>query len=255
MENELANRIKNRLEEIGKSAAGASLEAGLGRSAITDILSGNSGSPRLATLEKLAVVLDCTLAFLVGATDAPDKQPAADDIPRMGPARVPIVGSLQVGIYQEDEVFRSGLSKALLHTYVRPSRKYANWDTSASTMGDDSFSSFHIIKGDILTFAHPKDPKEAIPLRNGMLVGVKRRVAHGIFEISVRYVSNDGRRISFLIGNADENAVKSRSITIELADVTDEGIDGDPNRYHIHDGQVRVFGVLIRVEREISDGE
>lgn len=61
----LADRIRDRLEKVGKSASGASLEAGLSRSAIPDILSGSSASPRLDTLLKLTKPLQCSIQYLV----------------------------------------------------------------------------------------------------------------------------------------------------------------------------------------------
>jgi transcriptional regulator with XRE-family HTH domain len=62
---QLASRIRERLSATGKSAAAVSVEAGLGRSAVADILSGNSESPRLVTIEALTGPLECSLAFLL----------------------------------------------------------------------------------------------------------------------------------------------------------------------------------------------
>lgn len=67
----IIERIKARLEATGKSAAAASLEAGVGRSAIQSILTGASESPRVETLSKLSRALDCTLPYLIGETDDP----------------------------------------------------------------------------------------------------------------------------------------------------------------------------------------
>lgn len=61
----VAVRIRARLSELGLSASGASLLAGLSRSAVTDILSGASESPRLDTLEKLCGPLKCSIHDLV----------------------------------------------------------------------------------------------------------------------------------------------------------------------------------------------
>lgn len=71
LEEIVKDRIRERLEVVGLSAAAASVEAGLGKSAIQSILSGASGSPRLTTLFQLAKPLKCSLAYLTGSTDDP----------------------------------------------------------------------------------------------------------------------------------------------------------------------------------------
>ncbi|QOF71446.1 helix-turn-helix transcriptional regulator [Aminobacter sp. SR38] len=65
MSSDLATRIQQRLSELGKSARGASLEAGLSDGFIRNILTGKSTSPRGDTLEKLAIVLGTSEAWLL----------------------------------------------------------------------------------------------------------------------------------------------------------------------------------------------
>ena len=71
----VAERIRIALLDSGKSAGGASVEAGLSRSAIQDILAGNSASPRLDTLERLAPVLGVTINYLASGSDGPSPAP------------------------------------------------------------------------------------------------------------------------------------------------------------------------------------
>lgn len=91
----LAQRIKRRLDKLGKSERRASLEAGLSDSFLRNIRQNKSSSPRIDTLEKIADVLGTHLGWLMtgigeeetlfGAAEAPqnpawaeqDKQPAA----------------------------------------------------------------------------------------------------------------------------------------------------------------------------------
>ncbi|WP_246708085.1 helix-turn-helix transcriptional regulator [Bartonella sp. HY038] len=61
----LAGRIKQRLEKLGKSERKASLEAGLSDSFLRNIREGKSLSPRIDTLEKIAVVLQTTAQWLM----------------------------------------------------------------------------------------------------------------------------------------------------------------------------------------------
>ena len=61
-----ADRIRERLSVVGKTAAGASLEAGLSRDAIRNILRGLSMNATTNTMMRLAKVLDCSIEYLAG---------------------------------------------------------------------------------------------------------------------------------------------------------------------------------------------
>jgi phage repressor protein C with HTH and peptisase S24 domain len=61
----LAARIRARLEALGKTARGASLEAGLGASTIRNVLEGRSQSPRGVTLAALARVLETSEGWIL----------------------------------------------------------------------------------------------------------------------------------------------------------------------------------------------
>ncbi|UXM95389.1 helix-turn-helix transcriptional regulator [Bartonella sp. HY329] len=61
----LASRIKQRLEKLGKSERKASLEAGLSDSFLRNIREGKSLSPRIDTLEKIADVLQTRAHWLI----------------------------------------------------------------------------------------------------------------------------------------------------------------------------------------------
>ncbi|MCJ8518983.1 DNA-binding Xre family transcriptional regulator [Pseudorhizobium tarimense] len=65
----LSERIIFRLEQIGKTPARASSEAGLGNTAIRDIITGKSKAPTLATIEALCEPLECSLGYLVGVEE------------------------------------------------------------------------------------------------------------------------------------------------------------------------------------------
>lgn len=65
MELTLAQRIKLRLDKLGKSERGASLEAGLSDSFLRNIRQNKSSSPRIDTLEKIAEVLGTSLGWLM----------------------------------------------------------------------------------------------------------------------------------------------------------------------------------------------
>ncbi len=61
----LAERIQERLAALGKTARGASLEAGLGASTIRNIINGSSSAPRVDTIVALAKVLDVDVGWFL----------------------------------------------------------------------------------------------------------------------------------------------------------------------------------------------
>jgi transcriptional regulator with XRE-family HTH domain len=67
----LSDRIQERLDALGLSAAGASVQAGLNKDAIRNILRGRSASIRSDSLRALAAVLQCSESWLVGGGDKP----------------------------------------------------------------------------------------------------------------------------------------------------------------------------------------
>ncbi|MBY3332508.1 helix-turn-helix transcriptional regulator [Rhizobium laguerreae] len=249
MEHDLADRIRSRLEHLEKSAASASLEAGLGRSAITDILSGNTGSPRVSTIEKLAPVLETSVSYLLGIQDDPAKEDLA---PRSDPAperNGPLMATAAVGVFQEDGVFFANSKKDKDAYFARGLPEYPDWQPWAVKMADSSMGLEYIFQDDILTvIVPPGSPPESIPLQTGMIVLIKRRVQHeGIFEISVRYVRAVGREIHF--ETRPEEALELRCVTVKLSEIGDTGFEGDPNQYPTSDGRIRIVGIVIKAER------
>ena len=67
----LRSRIVERLRLLGLSGRAASEQAGLGESAVRDILQNEDLSPRLVTIQKLAVALETTVEWLACGADAP----------------------------------------------------------------------------------------------------------------------------------------------------------------------------------------
>lgn len=67
----LADRIQSRLEATGLSANAASTFAGLGRDYVRDILRGKVKDPSADRLDRLAVTLGCSLAYLLGSEEEP----------------------------------------------------------------------------------------------------------------------------------------------------------------------------------------
>ncbi|MCF4166359.1 helix-turn-helix domain-containing protein [Zavarzinia compransoris] len=64
--NRVATEIERRMTRLGSNPKRLAKEAGLGETAVRDILKGISDSPRVSTLTKLAKALGCTVADLTG---------------------------------------------------------------------------------------------------------------------------------------------------------------------------------------------
>lgn len=94
----VAERIQERLKALGKTARGASLEAGLSPDAIRGVLRGMSRTPRGETLQRLARVLDCSITYLLGEND---DLSAAVDMPAGNAVRVFVRGTVQAGEWRE----------------------------------------------------------------------------------------------------------------------------------------------------------
>lgn len=96
MANVLKARIEARLKATGKSARGASLEAGLDADTIRNILRGRSVSPGFDKIQKLAKALNCSVAYLTGRTlrpeDGPEVEPAEKDH-----TEIPVVSYVEAG--------------------------------------------------------------------------------------------------------------------------------------------------------------
>ncbi len=94
----VAERIRARLDALGKTARGASLEAGLSPDAIRGVLRGMSKTPRGETLQRLARVLDCSITYLLGESDDIS---AAVDVAAGNGLRVFVRGAVQAGEWRE----------------------------------------------------------------------------------------------------------------------------------------------------------
>lgn len=114
MANDLKSRIKQRLDELGLSAEGASKKAGLSRSFLRLLMMHETGNPRTDSLIKLAEALETTPNWLMTGSegDAPVREVRPADVERPlrqeMPADVPVMGTAagsHAGSFQfEDDV-------------------------------------------------------------------------------------------------------------------------------------------------------
>jgi transcriptional regulator with XRE-family HTH domain len=104
----LSVRLDRLMRQAGYNPRSLSLAAGLGITAVRDIIDGRIASPRYATLEALARVLGVAVAHLIGGEapaplgdgafnqSAPNQQPNARDFPVYGAAQGGPAGAMLV---------------------------------------------------------------------------------------------------------------------------------------------------------------
>lgn len=119
---ELKDRVFERLEALRLKPQRASLDAGLHKDAVRDILRGKSSAPSHATLAALAAVLKCTPEWLtLGNTAVSDRRPG-DDL-RVGAARLAVKFEAGAG-YWRDSAEPRNLGSGL----VQASDEYEGFD-------------------------------------------------------------------------------------------------------------------------------
>ena len=209
MENEpntLADRIRHRLEVVRKSAAAVSLEAGLGRSAVQDILAGNSASPRLDTIKKLTGPLQCSLSYLVGGTEMASSNKDSKK-PFRDLSLMPVIRDLESGVFRarvplEHQSFERNLEWALDKTLeereypVATDLRLPQFSVLPYRLLDRSLENLGIFRGDILMAASGYG--EQYELRNGQIVIVQHSLTNQkLDEWFVRVVEDtpDGFRL------------------------------------------------------------
>lgn len=96
----LADRVQARLDALGISANKASVNAGLGRDYVRDILRGKVKDPGADRLERLAEALHCQTGYLLGSMDEPGN-PKFE--PMRHPTSVPISYRIRPGFHFDDD--------------------------------------------------------------------------------------------------------------------------------------------------------
>lgn len=245
--NTVADRIRARLEQLGKNPSAVALEAGLNRSAVQDILRGKAANPRLDTLQKLSGALECSLDYLTGVRDDPGASPEVESIYALLDTQVtsPAI-SLETGVFRESLATPAQREDTVL--YRDPRRP--GWSADLYVIGDDTLAHLGIRKGDIATVINP-DIDEEIVLRNGMLVAVKRTLSDpDLSEHSARVVEIHGADVHLVtIGKAGNTT----ALVISLEDEH----PGDimpimKNHFFLKEGgSIAIEGVIARITRSL----
>ena len=91
----VVERLGSRMAKLGMNAKTVSIRAGLGATAVSDILSGKNKRPSIPQVTAIAMALNCDLAYLVGEQDYPSRDPEIK-----GTFEVPVSGIAEAGVFR-----------------------------------------------------------------------------------------------------------------------------------------------------------
>ena len=233
MENSISSRIQARLRELGITATHAALKAGLGKTAVRDIIAGKSKSPTIGTLSKLAIALECSVNYLTGGQKGDVHTNVAE-----------ISGSLVAGTFiDKNRTDAANRGERIDAAYF----EFGDRNFWLYRMGDDSMTGIGILKNDILSVLNRDE--EYIDLRIGMLLVVERRLIgrENIQELSVREVAvrDDMIHLETRPSTGDEPAIVLQRQITSMPTVF-------PNAYATEEGDiVHIQGQVVRVTRDL----
>lgn len=259
MTDSLIDRIRTRMTELGKNPSGLALEAGLGRSAVRDILSGKVKDPQRSTLLSLSVPLECSVSYLMGEIDTPYSPRGEDRYAGFDAVPAEVRGIVEAGVYRQ----RREIEHDIFNPPVRP--EYGTFERYLAyrdlrlpdaairlyEIGDASLSGAGILKGDILSVARDLTD-ESMPIKSDMLLLCEYSPATiDAIEVSARFASVDGYDVTLSCRPAGFTIPPIRISTFR--DPRDPSANLLPDYYWSEtDGRVWVAGVVVRITRDMN---
>ena len=236
----LPARIQERLDTLNLTALAASTAAGLGRTAVSDILSGKSKNPSFETIIALTRVLRCSTMYLTGEADTPTDPNSALQNYYIDFQLTQLSGHLEVEVFRSTEAKKEPSQE--YPVYDHP--EYLDWSVSLYRMNDSSMEGLGIYKGDFITVASPNDG--IIPFGEGSIVLTRRILDQRNYEeISIRCVQSvDGEAVRLA-------AIGSDGPFSEVEFDISSAYEAIPNWYHNEDGTVAIEGIACRVSRDL----
>lgn len=178
----LTERIQERLTALGISANKASVDAGLGRDYVRDILRGKIKEPSADRLVRLASILKCQVLYLLGDVDEVAEAPGP--VRRLG--SLPVLFRIRPGFHEGDE----GAVAGSLDWPVKPLTVWPTEEWLEVLL--DPERGHPLPKGSLL---HINSRYEFEDVKRGDLVVVTRVVpGTRLIERSVRAVVRNGVR-------------------------------------------------------------
>jgi DNA-binding Xre family transcriptional regulator len=260
--NVVASRIKQRLADLKKNPSSVALEAGLGRSSVRDIVVGKAQNPRLDTLKKLTIPLECSLQYLTGASDVPglpmrwlQSSDPFTAINQMSLADQAVI--LEIGVFRTP---RFDLAGEALET-TRPleykrmilgDNRFPGWEVKLYTIEDNSLANRNIAKGDFFLGAQPPQNR-IIPIVPGGIVIVRHTIGtNDAQELSARLVTVIDGNIA-LASDSDTafDPLILRDPEVTVADEVDKIESATPNFYLTETGSIKIEGIIVQMFRDL----
>ncbi|MDB5579642.1 MAG: hypothetical protein JWR80_4818 [Bradyrhizobium sp.] len=251
-----AKRIAQRIEELGTNASAVSLQAGLGRSSVRDILSGKAQNPRIDTLQALAGPLACSVEFLTGESDRPGFAPpaVAESAHSAEMTWVATVAyTAELGVFRTPKIGPEG--QELTHARILKKPRTVAFDPSRHDgwglyqINDDTLIKRGILKGDYLTAEEPFT--EIAALNPGDIIIIKRWIGKNpAEELSARLVAIIDGDIALTTASDVE---VSEPIILKAPPSPAIAADEEHlhNVYFLEDGKITIEGIVFRVTRDL----
>ncbi|MCK1733922.1 helix-turn-helix transcriptional regulator [Bradyrhizobium sp. 138] len=246
---EIAKRIQERLDLLGKSASAASLEAGLGRSALQDILTGKSQNPRLDTLRKLTEPLECSLSYLTG--DPPGRlaeAPAIEWGEQLNEGedvhRVEVVGIAQLGTIRGTDYDYSKYNPVI---FTERDPRFKAADLLGFLINDTTLEHIHVQPNDVLLAVPPAALKS---LRTGAIVVVERHLPHAFDSEDHVGIETTAREVQF-VGNELHLTVGEKGASSKPIIISEKQQDRFLAGNLLDRPMVRLVGIAVKLTREL----
>lgn len=246
----LKQRIRERMELLGKNPSSVALDANLSRSAVRDILSGKAKNPGIVTIYAIAQALECSESYLMGESDSLHYAESTDILIDVNARTSEISGTLEAGLFKQaplDE--RGGIEDPFTEVVsfgrrerkpFRSTRRYLYRDLFLYRMGDSSLDELGIKRSDLIVAVYDPD---SLHLKSGMLVIVSHRLAGNVEELSGRIVRQNGSSFSLLTASSG-----TAYAPIEITQKADE-----PATFHtVVGGKVFIEGVAVELTRQLD---
>jgi transcriptional regulator with XRE-family HTH domain len=223
----LAKALRTILHFRGRTPTSVSQEARLSLSAVNDILNKRIKNPSLDTLQRIAQVLDVSVAQLIGEGDIVVA-------PEIKTIRVPIIGHAQGGVFVMPTTKRAKDLKPHIDIAVDSDLargKYFALVVKGAAM--DRAKDRPIVPGDI---AICRDFNEAAqPLHDGRIYAIRRRLPDGSEETSLRRLVKRRGGFELHAESSDPNLAPQITAPADL--------DGDTQK------DLFVLGRVVRTEQ------
>jgi transcriptional regulator with XRE-family HTH domain len=242
---QLKERIRERMEKMGKNPSSVATEAGLSRSAVRDILSGKARNPGIMTIHHIADALECSHNYLMGYTDELHYRESPDILIDFFARTSDISGMIEAGVFRQLPTSESSMEFGhRVRKPLRSAHRYMYRDLYLYQMADDSLEGLNIVKGDLLTAVF--DPTaEAAP--NGSLVVVSHSLqGTNVEELSARIVIRHSRGFTLSTKSAAFGGTHFQSIEAT------EALEGFARFRTANGGEVFIEGVVVELTRQLD---